>query len=302
MRENGYTAIPVDKTEQGHLVLTVRLNGRKAQCTIDTGFTYSAADRARAGKLPPLDRTDPELELPRAAFGKSNQVWSKIGHLDLGGYRVQNVPVQSVDMATANRRGWFARMLEGKEMFESELVLGADFLKRHHAVIEYQSTPILYLRPKSLETPTQAAFERTLTNFGFLPIRLYHLETLGWVAPAHFDGVKVPLLVDTGAGHTLLDLAFVEQMGLKTLDSARQILGVEGRKTPLKIAQFQEAQLGEFTIPKPRVGVADLSQWNLSRTNHSVFQPRGLIGSEFFSKTHAIIDCDNQKIWCWTGR
>lgn len=302
MARHGFTAIPIDKTDQGHLVLTVRLNGRKAQCTIDTGFTYSAADRDRAGKLPPLDRTAPDLELPKAAFARSNVVWSRIGHLDLGGYRARDVPVQSVDMAKENRRGWFSRMLEGKEMFESELVLGADFLRRHNAVIEYQSTPILYLRTRSLESPLQASFEGSLTNLGFLPIRLYHLETLGWVVPAHFDGVKIPLLLDTGSYQTLLDLGFVQQLGLPTLDAARQILGVEGRRTSLKLAQFKEARIGAFTIPKPRVGVADLTLWNLSRTNLSMFQPRGLIGGEFFVKTHAIIDCDNQKLWCSTQR
>lgn len=301
MTRNGYTAIPIDKTDQGHLVLTVRLNGSKAQCTIDTGFTYSAADRARAGKLPPLDRTAVDLDLPKAAFARSNIVWTRIGHLDLGGYRARDVAVQSVDMAVENRRGWFARMLEGKEMFESEIVLGADFLRRHNAVIEYQSTPVLYLRPRNLDVVTQYFFEQSLTNHGFLPIRLYHLETLGWVVPAHFDGVKVPLLIDTGAGHTLLDQGFVKQLGLPMLESAREIIGVNGRRTSLKLAQFKEARIGAFTIPKPRVGVADLTLWNLGRTNVSMFQPRGLIGSEFFVKTHAIIDCDNQKIWCWTG-
>lgn len=301
MSRQGFTAIPVDKTDQGHLVLSVRLNGRKAQCTIDTGFTYSAADRARAGKLPPLDRAADDLDLPKAAFARSNVVWSRVGHLDLGGYRARDVPVQSVDMKIANRRGWFARMLEGKEMFESELVLGADFLRRHNAVIEYQGTPILYLRPKNLDPITQYSFEQSLTNQGFSSIRLYHLETLGWVVPMHFDGVKVPLLIDTGAGLTLLDLGFVRQLGLPLADAAREILGVDGRRTSLKLAQFKEARIGVFTIRNPRVGVADLSLWNLGRTNVSMFQPRGVVGGEFFVKTQAIIDCDNQKIWCWTG-
>jgi predicted aspartyl protease len=298
----GYEAIALKKTEQGHLVIPVRLNGRKTQCTIDSGFTYSAVDASRAGKLPPLDRRDPGLDLPNAAFRQTNATWVRIGHLDIGSRRLEHVPVQSVDWRTGNRRDWLTRLVEGRQSFDSEVVLGADFLRRFHAVIEFQRIPTLYLREKTMDAANASRLDLALTNAGFLPIRLYHLETLGWVAPATFDGTRVPLLIDTGASHTLLDDGVVQQLGIKPRVSDRQIQGVEGRKTRLMTAQFQEAQIGVFTIPKPVVGVADLSAWNLDRTHRSMFMPRGLIGSTFFSETQAILDCGNQKLWCWPKR
>ncbi len=298
----GYEAIPLKKTEQGHLVIPARLNGRKTQCTIDSGFTYLAVDASRAGKLPPLDRRDPGLDLPSAAFRQTNATWVRIGHLEIGGRRLEHVPVQSVDWRTGNRRDWLTRLVDGRQSFDSEVVLGADFLRRFHAIIEYQRIPILYLREKTIDAANASRLDLALTNAGFLPIRLYHLETLGWVVPATFDGTRVPLLIDTGASHTLLDDGVVQQLGIKTHASDRHIQGVEGRKTRLMTAQFQEAQIGVFTIPRPVVGVADLSAWNLDRTHRSMFMPRGLVGGTFFSETQSILDCGNQKLWCWPKR
>lgn len=302
LEANGYTSVALRKSERGYLLTPARLNGKKVLATIDTGFTYSAVDQSLAGRLPPLDPNESTLDLPRAALALTNTQWIRVGHLDLGGYRTQNQPAQSVSVRTDEPPGALARLFEGEGFFDSDLVLGADFLRRHHAIIEYQSTPVLYLRPDRAPSGMTNGFEETLVRSGYRAIRLYQIETLGWVLPARFDGNRISLLLDTGANETIVDLGFVRQFGIPVRDAQAQLKGVEGRESSLKIAQLSSIQLGDFTIANPPVLAADLSQWHLSRTNRSVFQPRGLIGGRFFNFTAAIIDCDGQKLWCRSGR
>lgn len=294
----GYGTVELKSTSQAHLLVTARLNGNKLQCAIDTGFTYSAVNRKRAAKLPPLDVQDRDLDIPSIQIRLSRHPWVRIGHLEIGGMRFENIPAQSVTWREGPRRDWLTRLVDGEELFDSDIVLGADFLRRQHAVIVYGNPALLLVRPTRSNADEATELKNRLEQSGYLSIPLYQLESLGWVVASKIDGARVPLLLDTGGAVTMVDYGLVKQLGSPTFGSTLHVQGVEGKRASLGAAQFNRVELGSLSLERVKFGVADLSRWHLSRTNSTLFQPRGILGSDFLSRTRAVIDCDNRLLWC----
>ena len=109
-----------------------------------------------------------------------------------------------------------------------------------------------------IPTKSPKTFRDLMVARGFDVVALYHLDSLGWVVPARFDGTRVPLLLDTGGTFTILDRSLVEQIGLPVESSRSQLKGVEGRKADFGTTRFQLVELGPLAFEKPSIGVADL--------------------------------------------
>src|SRR4029434_6845676 len=96
-----------------------------------------------------------------------------------------------------------------------------------------------------------------LTKQGYTPVDLTitggHLHVSAVV-----NGVPARLVVETGASLTVLDRQFARKAHLGGYDTGQYARGIGTKARPIRVSQFPELKLGDFSIRNAAVTISDL--------------------------------------------
>lgn len=139
MTTKGHIALSLSSSVAGHLRLKAYLGQASATLLLDTGASNTLIDKSFALKANiPLKRTS-ELGL---SFGKTTTEIYKMApqQLLLENFEAVDLEVFAMDLSRTNN------VLSSQGELPFDGVLGADFLSKYAAVIEYE-TLTLYVKP-----------------------------------------------------------------------------------------------------------------------------------------------------------
>lgn len=261
LRRMGFEAIPLRRTEEHHLYVSGRANGRRASCLVDTGWSYSTLRPGLAG-----------TEIPLA-------------DLALGRARFTNLSVR------------VERILFNRQPASFDLVLGLDFLRQYEAVLDCGQRR-LCLRRQPLAKAERRDLEVGLRTAGFRDISLTLKVSAALTAPARVNGEPVELLVDSGAVWSCLDQRQAARLGLKPQPSSARIIGAGGTGVrPVAVVEVKRFELGTVSFRPATFALLDLADWQLAATNQPLAEVQGILGGDWLAANAAVIDCGSGKLW-----
>ena len=182
------------------------------------------------------------------------------------------------------------RKVHGVRMAFSEVETGsneADVEHRQFTAIDINvATPMrLFVRPASSKTWSFASGSHATEWINF---EFYDDDQI--FIPAEVKGRAVKLLLDSGAGISLLDSGFAKRIGVQATGKL-PISGVGGQAT-MQIASQLQIQLAGLTLRRIRAGVMDLSQIS-EQAGHPM---PVILGKEVFNELIIDIDFAHRRI------
>ena len=121
----------------------------------------------------------------------------------------------------------------------------------------------------------------------------FHYENNAILVEAKLNGKPAKLLVDTGAGTSLLDAPFAESVGLKVGPMDGGIYGVSGDE-PAGWTPVPTLQLGEAVFRDRRILATDLKK---AMPEGGRTMQNGILGADFMNKLDAVISYPERRIF-----
>ncbi|MGI8956653.1 MAG: aspartyl protease family protein [Chthoniobacterales bacterium] len=286
LESSQFQALPLERSQQNHLLIRAEINGKRALLGVDTGAPVSAISASRRAHfgltaLPGSSKLPPRLRIN----GGFNRV-TIAHHLRLGALTLVDEPMVVVDLSGPARAA--------HEFHEQELdgILGADILFPTEAVLDCRKQ-VLFMKIDPDAKGTVPGIDRR--GWKNMPIRV----TKGWnlYVDSKLNGKPAQLMVDTGAFTTLIHRPFVREMRLKTHDTPYTSGAVNLDERGLQLAVIQRFAIGPYLVKGKEVGVMNLD--GLIHGDLLQGQPpvAGLLGSEFLRRNNAIIDFGNRTLY-----
>ena len=264
LKQLGYEQIELRRTGENHLFLFGRVNGRRRSCLVDTGWAFTTISTNTAQRLATPGSVD-ELELGRVTLTNEPTV-------------VQDLRVNGQPTAF-------------------DLVLGCDFLIRHHAVIDCAGRR-LYLRREALASEPMSELETALRGRGFVGLEMTRHDPLALTCEAKLNGRDVELLVDTGAMWSCLDTETARALELRTDPSANQITGAAAAgKRGFSVTRVKRFEIGGWKRTNVNLAVLALADWGLGTNGQILSGVGGILGGDELMANAAVIDCGQLKFW-----
>ncbi len=266
LKQLGYEQVILRGTAENHLFLFGRVNGRPRSCLVDTGWSYTTINLNTARRL-----TTP----------------GTVNELQLGRVTLTNEPVVAQALRVNGQPASF------------DLVLGCDFLIRHHAVIDCAGRR-LYLRHEPLANEARKTLAEVLhrRGGGGGAARLTRREPLALTCAAKLNGGDVELLVDTGAMWSCLDSRTTRALGLRVAASPNQITGAAAAgKREFGVTRITAFELGGRKTANVNFAVLDLADWGLGPDGQILSSVGGILGGDELAASRAVIDCDQLQLW-----
>jgi hypothetical protein len=281
-----FQALPLERSNQNHLLIRAEINGKPAVLGVDTGAPVSAISLPRRAYFgmsapPGTSKLPPRL---RINGGFSRVTIAK--RLRLGGLTLLDEPMVAIDLRGPAR--------SAQEFHEQELdgILGADILFPTQAVLDCDAQ-VLFMKID----PDAPGTIPGINHRGWkdIPIRV----TKGWnlYVDGRLNGQPAQLMIDTGAFTTLIHRPFVRQMRLRLRDTPYASGAVNLDERGLQLAIIRRFSVGSFHVRGKEVGVMDLR--GLIHSDLLAGEPpvAGLLGSEFLRRNHAIIDFGTRTLY-----
>jgi predicted aspartyl protease len=264
LKRLGYQEIELRRTGENHLFLFARVNGRRRSCLVDTGWSLTTISTNTAQQLTTPDSLD-ELTL---------------GHVTL-----TNEPTVVRDLRVNGQPTAF------------DLVLGCDFLIRHHAVIDCAGRR-LYLRREALANEPLSELAALLRGRGFVALDMKRHNPLALTCAAKLNGRDVAMLVDTGAMWSCLDPENARELELRVDPSANQITGIAAAgKRAFGVTRVKRFEIGEWRRADVNLAVLALADWGLGPNGQLLNGVAGILGGDQLLANAAVIDCGQLKLW-----
>lgn len=141
LKDNGFFRIPLKKLSSAHYLIRARIQNKEARLILDTGASTTCMEIQKAVYFE-IDHEESDI---LAAGAGSINMETQISHknlLQIGSWEDRQLGLVLFDLTHIN----IALNQAGEEAIDG--ILGADFLKKHRAVIDYGRN-CLYLRDKS---------------------------------------------------------------------------------------------------------------------------------------------------------
>jgi len=260
----GYDQIELRRTGENHLFLFGRVNGRRRSCLVDTGWSFTTLSTNTAQRL--------------ATPGVMND-------LKLGRVTLTNEPARVQDLRVNGQPTAF------------EVVLGCDFLIRHHAVIDCAGRR-LYLRREALPRELASELAATLQRRGLVAASMTQRNPPALTCVAKFNGRPVELLVDTAAMWSCLDTETARALELRVLPSVNRISGAAAAgKRGAGVARVKTFEMGGGQTVGVNFAVLELADWGLGTNGRVLNCIGGIWGGDQLLAEAAVIDCSQLKLW-----
>ncbi len=264
LKRLGYQEIELRRTGENHLFLFARVNGRRRSCLVDTGWSLTTISTNTAQRL-----TSPD----------------SLAELKLGHVTLTNEPTVVRDLRVNGQPTAF------------DLVLGCNFLIRHHAVIDSAGRR-LYLRQAALANESMRELAASLRGRGFVALNLKQHDPLALTCPARLNGRDLEFLVDTGAMWSCLDTEIARALGLRVEPSANQITGAAAvGKRALGVTWVERFEIGGWKRADVNLAVLALADWGLGPNGQLLNGVDGILGGDQLLANAAVIDCGQLKLW-----
>jgi hypothetical protein len=276
-----------------HLYVDVALDGqiKSNWWLVDTGSPWSFVSAAQAKRLV---RSEPGIsEQTTTVAGRNCKVLVNIG-ANVGGYPMGRfdffespVPIGSIDRNLYNRVGY-------RSSFETNGVLGANFLVQHGASLNFQSQRLLFAVGSASSGSNRTGFERG--GFTYVPVQVTEpgrIEVIGSVGSNIYS-----FLIDSGSGGTVLQLAIKVRNRIPVWSNGAVYFGLEQGNIPAVSGQLPSFKLGTQDVSGKTVQFANLP--NLKTGFSHPFG--GIIGADLLWAHQAILDIGGRALFLKPSR
>jgi len=264
LKRLGYQEIELRRTGENHLFLFARVNGRRRSCLVDTGWSLTTISTNTAQQRPTPGSLD---------------------ELNLGRVTLTNEPTVVRDLRVNGQPTAF------------DLVLGCDFLIRHHAVIDCAGRR-LYLRREALANEPMSELAAWLRGRGFVALELKQHNPLALTCAAKLNGRDVAMLMDTGAMWSCLDKETARALELRVDPSANQITGAAAAgKRGFGVTCVARFEIGGWKRVDVNFAVLGLADWGLGPRGQLLNDVGGILGGDQLLANAAVIDCGQLRLW-----
>ncbi len=275
----GFTAIPLERTDDKRIYALVKINGKVTRWLVDTSIMGSRISPSFAKNLPLAGTNgEPDQDVVLGALTNRSIQLHILPQLSLGALTISNTPVGTLSMP-------------GREQFTG--VLGLDFLIRNDCLVEC-AKPTLYVR--NWESATKGGREHEVSDAaqGIYACRM-RLTKVGLQVPAMVNVYPVPLVVGTASFATFLDDSTAMRFKFSGDPSRTSVEGsTQVEKTAKKFTARMLA-LGAFRIGNAQIGIIDLDAINPRSSPEDVNRVAGVLGMEHMMWNFGLIDvCGHQ--------
>ncbi len=195
---------------------------------------------------------------------------AKLNSMAMGNCTLTNVPVAVADASDMNS---YSRLPNIDGLF------GAREMSKFGVVIDC-GHQMLYISPNGPSSGTSQQLAVFLASRGFTRIPLRFTSNHHFDVEAAINGRPVRLLVDTGAGTTLVSKEVAVQSGVVPAPLPLVADSGDGNQVRISGGYAKELSIGEFKITNPELEMANVAK-DMSA---------GLLGEEYLSFNFAVID------------
>lgn len=273
----GYAGAPLQRRLGNHMFVSALINNKPAALLIDTGAPYSIIDRNSVATLGlTVEKTNASVG---RVFGMTREHFgvSKLSTLAMGNCMLSNVPVAIADTHDINA---YYRVSHIDGLF------GAYEMVKFGMVVDC-ARQMIYVNPRGPSSATSQKLAGFLQSRGFtrIPLRLtpnHHFDV-----EAAINGHPARLIVDTGAGTTLLAKEFAVQAGVVPTPLRLAASAGDDRFVRLNGGQIKELAIGSFKVTNAEIELANISK-KLGA---------GLLGEEYLTFNFAVIDLGGMNLY-----
>ena len=301
LRRKGYVQVPLQLTNYGYLNCAAQANGESWLFFLDTGAGATDAIVDKLVQERHKLATQPSGINLSAVGGKTGEL-SKIvmERFAIGGLE-QQLDATVIDMSDQNRS-----RLERNDPIPDGL-LGATFLARYVAVIDYDTTS-LFLWPQDPNAPSDEKPQRNpagselaalLKAEGYeeVPLVLYKNKLLCVDVQLQGEqGERARLQVDTGAMASFIDPTAVDRLRLPVEPSEIRVIGAVGGDEVGKKTTIQAILIGSIETSL-EAHVIDLSPHHAALEKDGDAPYDGLLGAPILRRFAAVIDYGSAKLF-----
>jgi hypothetical protein len=140
LKESGYSAIPLEPSRAGYVIVTASVGKTKLRLLCDTGAPASSLDETRNKDLK-IEWKKSEFEMPGGFRGQDLAKWCKIEVLEMNSFQAHGIRLYTYGNADINKS------LEWYKEPPINGVLGADVLKEYSGIVDFRAMR-LYLRDR----------------------------------------------------------------------------------------------------------------------------------------------------------
>jgi predicted aspartyl protease len=276
---SGYRAVRVHYSPLNKMIMSVRINGRRANLLVDTGSNQIILNAAAAASfglqpsqsgLPYIEQTQINGQTLRVgsaqsfmaggmSFGRTPVTLGKSSHFDTGG-----APVDGV--------------------------LGLEVLTRHKAVINCRTKLIFF----KVDQARQMDLSSVASKEKFTRIPLRREENGALTVPCSIRGQPARLFVDTGAFLTILHEPFLKSVGVPIETTRISANFAAGASRKISAGKINDLKIGGFKTPPSKFGVTELPNFTVRQGSARV---SGILGMDTLYDCHGIIDLDRMNLF-----
>jgi predicted aspartyl protease len=276
---SGYNAVRVHYSPLNKMVMSVRINGQRANLLVDTGSNQTILDAAKA-----------------ASFGIRPSQGS-LGYVRFTQVNGQQLPVGFAQNLTAGSMSFGSLLVAlrnsnrpGAGEGRVDGVLGLDLLARHKAVINCRTKLIFFKadQTRQMNLSSVAATEK----FTKVPLRRERNGAL--TVPCSIHGQHTRLHVDTGSFVTIFHEAFLKSVGISVEATRVSARFARGAARKLNAGQIHDLEIGDFKTPPAKFGVTALPNFTLLQSSARI---SGILGIDALYNCRAIIDLDGMNLF-----
>ena len=276
---SGYKAVRVHYGPLNKMIMSVQINGQRANLLVDTGASQLILDANAA-----------------ESFGvrPSQRGLRYIRFSQING---QDLPVGYAQNLTAGSMNFGSSPVALRSSIHSDTgnghvdgVLGLDILLGHKAVINCRTKLIFFKvdQARQMNLSSVAASEK----FTRIPLRRGENGALS--VPCSIHGQPARLLVDTGAFVTTFDETLFKSLGIASEPTRVSAHFASGTAQHIGAAQIKDLKIGNFKVPPEKFGVTALPNFALQQGSTRI---SGILGMDTLYIRHAIIDLDGMNLF-----
>ncbi len=278
-RLSGYKAVRVHYGPLNKMIISVRINGQRANLLVDTGASQVIVDASVA-----------------STFGiRPSQ--GGMGYIRSAKINDQDLPVAFAQTFTAGNMNFGSVLVTLRNSSRSDSgnahvdgVLGLDVLTRYKAVINCRTKLIFF----KLAWTRQTHLSSVAASEKFTRVPLREEANGALTAPCSIHGQPARLLVDTGAFVTTFTESAFHTLGIGFQPTNVSARFPTGTKRRVNAAQINDLRVGDFKVPPGKFGVAALPNFAPWQRNSKMF---GILGMDTLYNCHAIIDLDGMNLF-----
>ena len=276
---NGYKAVRVHYSPLNKMIMSVRINGQRANLLVDTGSNQVILDAASAETfgVRPSQR-----DLRYLQYTRINGQLLPVGF------------AQSLIAGSMNFGSTLVTLRDSSHSYTGDTrvdgVFGLDLLTRYKAVINCRTKLIFFKvdRTRQVDLSSVASAEK------FTKIPLQREANGALTVPCLIYGRPARLLVDTGAFITIFHEAFLRSVGISVEATRVSAHFARGAARKVSAGQINDFKIGGFKMPPAKFGVTALPNFTLLQSSARI---SGILGMDTLYNRHGIIDLDSMNLF-----